>query len=911
MAQAVSQVQVSIVAQIAGSFTTAFQTADKRMAALGQTAAGLNQKLGDIGAYRRQQNALKDSATAYQQARQRVQELKDAIARAGDNTALQRAMQQSAQASKQAASEYQAAKDKVTALAYALKQAAQPTREQREALKLAKEEAKAAGEAYRKTKADTEALARQHRDGAAAAARHQADLKRAEADAKRLGDTYQQARTRLAEMGRELQRNGVDVGKLSSEYRRLQGELATTTTRHQQAEASLRRQQAIVGAMAGAWQKIGTAAAGITAAGAVLARPTQKALTYEEQLAYMTDTAGAGKPVADKLALQKQISDSVEQARQFSRGATREDVATALQTMIASGKFSIEEAMRALPDVARTAFAGGAKPEDIANSAVSMKVFGIKEVGPEFDKMLRAGQVGSFELKNMAQWLPQQLALAKASGYHGRQGITDLLAYNQVSMQTASTPEDAGNNVVNLLQKFSSREFSKSIADAVQVRKGDPTQDKEKEKNGKKVVTGQEFSWSKYLMRQREQGVGAVEAFASIMERQLAGNKDYQRLQERLKRAGTDEERKATLGAMSDISLGTEVGKIIADRQALMFALASLYGKKDIEKLKPQIDAANGTVSQSAEYLGGQNFAKSKMLAGNVSRANEQAYGEAGGALGGLLDKLNSASQEFPKLTTAVYSATVALGALAAAGAGAGLYGTLTRARAASTAANAATTATTAAGAAGTAASVTSKIGMAGRVLGVGGLVFGAANATTPKEDAVIEKTIIRERVQMDALRQQYGQDVLEKAYRKHAPWYQVGGVNNARPEHVQQWVEQYVKTQSPTVPAASPTAAPAAKPVAGQPPAKTGTDAALATANANASSTAVAAQEAAKAAQEAAKAATIKPNVNITNSYNLSVTANQPGAVELGAQLEKSLREIQRKADADARAKWLGNPGY
>ena len=120
------------------------------------------------------------------------------------------------------------------------------------------------------------------------------------------------------------------------------------------------------------------------------------------------------------------------------------------------------------------------------------------------------------------------MAAARVVGYSGEKGFTELVALNQVAMKTAGTKDEAGNNVVNLLAKLSSAEFSKSIADAVKVQSGDPTKS-----NGKKKPA-QVFDWSTYAIQQRDQGVYGVEAFVKLLERQLAGNAQYKSFRHKL-----------------------------------------------------------------------------------------------------------------------------------------------------------------------------------------------------------------------------------------------------------------------------------------------------------------------------------------------------------------------------------------
>ncbi|MDW2812708.1 hypothetical protein R5K32_21620, partial [Acinetobacter baumannii] len=79
--------------------------------------------------------------------------------------------------------------------------------------------------------------------------------------------------------------------------------------------------------------------------------------------------------------------------------------------------------------------------------------------------------------------------------------------------------------------------------------------------------------WNTYSIQQREQGVYGVEAFVKLLERQLASNSQYQKLQAQAK-SSNSATRNAALQDMSNIALGSEIGEIIADRQALMAALS-------------------------------------------------------------------------------------------------------------------------------------------------------------------------------------------------------------------------------------------------------------------------------------------------------------------------------------------------
>lgn len=133
----------------------------------------------------------------------------------------------------------------------------------------------------------------------------------------------------------------------------------------------------------------------------------------------------------------------------------------ALDKLLASGTVKAETAMKLLPTLQKGAVATGASTEDLSAIAISaMQQFGISEdqIGAVLDKAVAAGQAGNFELADMARWLPQQMAAAKSAGLSGMDGFEALLVANQQARVTAGTSDEAGNNLVNLLAKLTSKE---------------------------------------------------------------------------------------------------------------------------------------------------------------------------------------------------------------------------------------------------------------------------------------------------------------------------------------------------------------------------------------------------------------------------------------------------------------------
>ena len=158
-------------------------------------------------------------------------------------------------------------------------------------------------------------------------------------------------------------------------------------------------------------------------------------------------------------------------------------------------------------------------------------------------------------------------------------------------------------------------------------------------------MVGQEFDWATYAIEQRGQGVYGVEAFVKLLEHQLAGNKQYTQLQAKAKNAGTDEERKALLNDMSNIAMGSELGKFLADRQALMAAMAAVYNKDKASQLETGIANAKGTVNSDLELIKSQEWSKDQAMNQEKLFAQSKAYDSVSGALGTLKDNVTQAAQ--------------------------------------------------------------------------------------------------------------------------------------------------------------------------------------------------------------------------------------------------------------------------
>lgn len=393
--------------------------------------------------------------------------------------------------------------------------------------------------------------------------------------------------------------------------------------------------------------------AGGTAAGMVLAQPMKKQMDYDRSLAMTANTAFAERDVAGRIAGKAELNNAVKSAVEIG-GGTKEDALGALDTMLASGAVKADTAMKLLPTLQKGATATGASTDDLAKIAISaMQQFDIGEdkIGEVLDKAVAAGQAGNFELADMARWLPQQMAAGKSAGLKGMSGFEALLVANQQARVTAGSSDEAGNNLVNLLAKLTSKETSDRF------RKLDI-----KGKDGKDH--GVDFIAS--MEAQKKKGKNSIEAFMSIMDQVIGQDGKYQALQKKLKSA-KKEDQAQVLNEMTNLVEGTAIGQIISDRQALMALLGIRNNVSLGKEVKESLDKSEGAVDTSHAVIKDTNSYKVEDAKNNVDFAQMEGMKGFNDVLGDVSVKIAEYAKAYPDLTGKIVTAGTVVAALSAA----------------------------------------------------------------------------------------------------------------------------------------------------------------------------------------------------------------------------------------------------
>ncbi|MEY0146790.1 phage tail tape measure protein [Providencia rettgeri] len=444
-----------------------------------------------------------------------------------------------------------------------------------------------------------------------------------------------------------LARSGtLSIDEQSRAYERMRQRVSQLKT-EMQGMSKLARLSDIGGSLA----QIGGA---MVAGGIAYAEPVKKQMSYEQRLAYMSNTAFSDRDEVGRLDGMKNL-DSLIRKSVAEGGGSIDEAAEVLSKLLSEGIFTDKEINGLLPLIQKYSTASGVQSLDLAAVAAALKKnFGIsdpKDIKTALDMALKGGQEGAFELPDMAKWLAQQLSAANTVGMNGLDDFASIVAANQAVVSTAGTNDQAGNNLMNFLLKLNSRELG-TAAERIK-------------------VDGYGIDLSGTLINAREKGIDPIDAFIGLTDKIAANNPKYKALQDKLNKTDkNDPEHQRTLAAMAKIAEGSAIGQLIGDQGTLM-AVIGLKGqaeyrnevKKKVLEQKNKADGQGEGDIQFAVISAGNQFKADQ--AGNAKQFAEMDSAKpVSDALGTLADKFTDFSKEFPMLTTAAMGAKTAIEAM-------------------------------------------------------------------------------------------------------------------------------------------------------------------------------------------------------------------------------------------------------
>ena len=278
----------------------------------------------------------------------------------------------------------------------------------------------------------------------------------------------------------------------------------------------------------------------------------------------------------------------------------------------------------------------------------------------------QSGMQGTFEIANMVRELPSLLPDAAAAGFKGEAGLAYLLSALQSASNKSGTPDEAANNVKNVLQKALSADTTKRMDSLLKGQRAG-------------------VNWQQMVLDGQREGKNAVQVLGEFAQKLLSADKQFQAAKARADKG--DEAAKQQVATMQAFM----VSKLLPDMQAR----AGLNAMIDAEQMS---DYFNGLMGNKTDVIGGKNTFMGNSAAARQEKAAAQKdlalqESKTFETLVEAETQLKSLSAEFPVATTALkaFTAAVSASALAqgamsllgkggAAAAGAGTSGWLARA---------------------------------------------------------------------------------------------------------------------------------------------------------------------------------------------------------------------------------------
>ena len=400
-------------------------------------------------------------------------------------------------------------------------------------------------------------------------------------------------------------------------------------------------------------QRVGSLAAGITAAAWVLKEPVKKTMDFDMRMRHMSNTAYAGESLDRRRVGVKELEAAINSAVR-SYGGNRDSAAGALDSIIASGVLQPDAAMRMLPAIQKAATGFNAETEDIAAIGIAavqnMKV-NADEIGKVLDMAGKGGQEGGFELNNMARWLPEQLAGAGNAGMSGQKGIARVIAMNQLARTTAGSADQAGNNVSNLIGKLKSSDTLTAF--------------------NKKFDIDLTDRYKKGML----EGKDTMEVFADTLTEIVGKDKKFAQAVKMAEKAKAEGDKSAaTWEQISSVMEGSVVGQVIRDKEAGMALTAYMSNRELGQEIYQKVLDAQGVVDDNFQLVQEGSGYKTQQGQNEKDIKTQEAFEPFNNLLGVAAEKLVEFSQAFPQLSTWLTGAGYTGMALGAAGIGGGVF---------------------------------------------------------------------------------------------------------------------------------------------------------------------------------------------------------------------------------------------
>lgn len=395
---------------------------------------------------------------------------------------------------------------------------------------------------------------------------------------------------------------------------------------------------------------VAAVAGGLTAAGMIIKDPVQRQMAFERRNAEIANTAYNELSGPERIKKIPVINNAIRNAVRYG-GGTPEAAQDTLNALFA-GSLDEKTAMKILPDITRYASASGANPQDLAKIGISaIKNFDIdpKDLPTVYDKSIRSGENGKYELADMASSLSLTLTKAKSIGMSGLGDFDKILALLQANAETAGDNSAASTNVNNLLDKITSADIQNTLKNYKFRGKG-----------------GKALGYIDYLAEQKTNGLSTPDIVMNAVSGIVSADKRVQKLRSEAKKyKGTDKE--SDILAALDIVVSSITSKIIADQQASTALKTNIMKREFIKDQIKGTENSSGAGAASFDVMSSTNDFKSQQFESEKMFSEQDAMKPIADLYGDLTSKLTDYAKEYPELTTAISGATTGIKAMTAA----------------------------------------------------------------------------------------------------------------------------------------------------------------------------------------------------------------------------------------------------
>ena len=394
----------------------------------------------------------------------------------------------------------------------------------------------------------------------------------------------------------------------------------------------------------------------VIGAASVLQEPIQRTVNYDRDLHYASQKL-SNKSEDWKLIKGWMNSTVVDNAKKG--GVNRDQSFLAMDSLIATGAYNDDnlEKMKgnlakAHFEAAKSALASGGDILDFANVGTAAKRRGLDESKAQA-MVIKADDLGAMSAKDLAKVLPAQLGALPADKVNGERQFAQLVALNEVAMNTAGDANEAANNVKNLLTKMYSDDTNKRL------------------KKDYKIDLPQLYAKGK------DAGKTDFDVLNRVVDSILAKDQNAKSLVAKIKSAGDDKDKLNILKTQQGIFEQSGLAAILPDIQSLMALVAANRYGDNWEKMT-NVAMTEGVQTRDLKYQYNQKeLASYGFNAADVVRKDGefQTLQSTVQQLGKMGTKVAELTDQYPGLTKAMGTAELALKALAVAGVGAAVGG--------------------------------------------------------------------------------------------------------------------------------------------------------------------------------------------------------------------------------------------